>query len=254
MRIGTAIAIPTRRGSHWNPLAVSGSTALLWLRGDLGITIATGVSTWADQSGQSNDLTQATGGNQPSFESAGFGGQPSVLFDGAAHWMGRAAGTLCTHLSGEDKPWTMVAALQCVTVTNNDVWHAWDESGGGNSRNFFFETAPTSFSHNIVDDASGVFGTGFPAGAITTNRAIYSIVYSGTGTEMFRDGVSQGAISVNAGVCTFNLFTLCAQRPAGGAASSFCNNRIAETVVYNTALSAANRGLVETYMRGRYGI
>lgn len=59
----------------------------LWLRSDLGITLASGkVASWVDQSGNSGrDCAQATAGNQPAYtvSNAGFNNKPTLDFDGA---------------------------------------------------------------------------------------------------------------------------------------------------------------------------
>jgi hypothetical protein len=82
-----------RRGSIFVASAAAPSTPLtivssvpfrLWVRADLGITIGTGVSAWADQSGNGNSFTQGTGGSQPTLTAADatLNNLPSVGFDG----------------------------------------------------------------------------------------------------------------------------------------------------------------------------
>jgi hypothetical protein len=64
----------------WTPLSMSG--VVLWLRSDMGITLAgTKVSGWADQSGNGHDVAQATDGNRPEYNTAG--PIPSLDFVGA---------------------------------------------------------------------------------------------------------------------------------------------------------------------------
>ena len=53
----------------------------------LNLSNGAGVATWADSSGRGNDLTQATGGNQPLYTTNVFGTIPSVRFDGVASFM-----------------------------------------------------------------------------------------------------------------------------------------------------------------------
>jgi len=66
LRVG--IAIPGRANvvGTSDPLSIFGAASVLqWVRADLGITLGTGVSAWADQSGNGKHYTQATGANQP---------------------------------------------------------------------------------------------------------------------------------------------------------------------------------------------
>lgn len=55
----------------------------LWLRADMGVTFGSGVSAWADQSGQGNHVAQATSTRQPTYEGTdvNLGNQPSIKFD-----------------------------------------------------------------------------------------------------------------------------------------------------------------------------
>ena len=76
----------------WTPPS-AGVPLLAWYRADLGVTTATGVSGWADQSGNGDanrDLAQATAGLQPTLISsdAAYGGQPTISF--AAQYLARA--------------------------------------------------------------------------------------------------------------------------------------------------------------------
>src|SRR5580692_5588369 len=71
---------------------VSLPNCVLWLRADLGISIATGVSQWLDQSGCGNHVTQASGPNQPSLLSSWSNGKPAVRST-ASQWLASAAFT-----------------------------------------------------------------------------------------------------------------------------------------------------------------
>jgi hypothetical protein len=72
----------SRVGTSWTPQALSPAA---WYRADLGITIATGVSSWADQSGNARHATQGTGGLQPSLQASYIGGKPGVKFTGSQY-------------------------------------------------------------------------------------------------------------------------------------------------------------------------
>jgi hypothetical protein len=68
-------------GNDWTPTQI---TTSLWLDANDSstITIATGVSTWADKSGNGKNATQATAANQPTYSSTGFNSKPTIQFDG----------------------------------------------------------------------------------------------------------------------------------------------------------------------------
>lgn len=66
------------------PLSILGASVLQWVRADLGVTLDTGVSVWADQSGKGRNYVQATAGAQPAYSGsdATLNGQASMTFDG----------------------------------------------------------------------------------------------------------------------------------------------------------------------------
>lgn len=80
-----------------------------WWRYNTGITESSGaVSAWADQSGNSRTLSQATGTNQPALQ-ADF----TILFDGVDNFMKASGFTL-------DQPLTIVLLFKQVTWGTND--------------------------------------------------------------------------------------------------------------------------------------
>lgn len=82
--------IPAAAGFEWSD--ATSMTLQIWVRADMGITIGTGVSAWADQSGNANDFVQGTGGAQPAYSSSDstLGGRASVQGDGSSDLMTNA--------------------------------------------------------------------------------------------------------------------------------------------------------------------
>lgn len=67
-----------------------------WFKGDAGVTeVATLVSRWADQSGNGNDLVQATGAKQPIYNVGSINLLPAITFDGTNDVM-KTAGNIST--------------------------------------------------------------------------------------------------------------------------------------------------------------
>lgn len=64
-----------------------------WLVASKGITIATGISAWADQSGYNNDVVQAAAGYQPAFTEDAINGLPGSTGDGSDDFLTLAAFT-----------------------------------------------------------------------------------------------------------------------------------------------------------------
>lgn len=76
--------------ASWSPADI---TTLLWLDGadSSTITIATGISQWADKSGNARHATQAVAANQPAYVSNGLNGQGVARFDGSNDTLAIAA-------------------------------------------------------------------------------------------------------------------------------------------------------------------
>jgi hypothetical protein len=63
-----------------DPRAIFGASLRLWLRADVGVTVTgSGVSLWADQSGNGNNAVQAVDANRPPLDTVG--GRPAVATD-----------------------------------------------------------------------------------------------------------------------------------------------------------------------------
>lgn len=82
----------------------------LWLRADLGITVATGVSQWADQSGNGNHVVQATPVRQPEFNNNLYEGLPGVWwrFPTSSANSCKLASTTTIAVSGDFEWYTIV--------------------------------------------------------------------------------------------------------------------------------------------------
>lgn len=67
--------------NNFTPTSISGLK--LWLRGDLGVTGTTNVTSWADQSGNGNDVTQASVPAQPALNASSINSHPAITFASA---------------------------------------------------------------------------------------------------------------------------------------------------------------------------
>lgn len=168
------------------PLALSGSAKRgglpvtnglkLYLNADKGITIGTGVSAWADQSGNGNHVSQGTPANQPAFVSSWRNGK-AALQGAASKNLARATLvanvgqplTLLTVGSWSGGTTTMLvdgtgADRICVGNTAGNLWslsHGALTAGGGTGKSadtpFFaisrFASAPESNSDAVVGTA-----------------------------------------------------------------------------------------------------
>jgi len=200
------------------PEPITALSPIAWYQYGVGITSATDlVSAWADQSGNGNDLVQATDTNKPTLQS-----DNSILFDGSDNQM-EVAFTL-------DQPCTFYLLMRQVTWTSTDVM--WDGSA-----------AQVQGSQSVTTPRIGA-----TAGAVIVNTAlavntygVVAVVYNG----------ASGVLQVNSTTTTGDIgannpggFSLGANRSVTAAA----NIQVKEVIIFPVAHDAATRTTVITYL------
>jgi len=203
---------------------------MLWLRADMGITLGTGVSAWADQSGNGNSPTQATGSSQPTLVQSAIGGQPALSFNGTSEYM-------ITPSALTAAPMTIFAVGQTATQSVEHAMMA-DISG---TYNYIY-----SFNPNFIVANSG--GSQFSKSPTdTTIPHVYGVTINGAASGLYVDGVKT----------TGTLGASAASRQLFGAypgPTVYWDKYIAEVIFYTSVLSAANISQVGKYLASRYGI
>lgn len=223
-------------GSGFKPTDLTGCA--LWLDAADGstITLATGVSAWADKSGAGHHLSQATGSLQPGIVSAGLGGLDFVRFDGtddrlSAAWASQA---------------TPVTAVGVSRIRSNDIYaNPLGVIGDGNLGSaiaFGLDAAGTAYRQ--------VAGTSH-AGSAATNNVWYVFTNVLNGAASFARANGSSIISVgNAGSATASTFNL----GANSGPTRWDTIDVAEIIWYASALSAAEYAAVEAYLAAKWGL
>ncbi|MCI0585128.1 MAG: FG-GAP-like repeat-containing protein, partial [Chloroflexi bacterium] len=229
--------------------SVPSSGLQLWLKADGGVTQSGGaVSAWADQSGNGRTAAQSVAASRPTLVSGATGGLPAVQFDGINDHL-----TFTLPVNGMTGM-TLVLVSACTA----------DRTGGGtnaeNAAIFWNETASwgTVYLSPFQSNVKFRFGT-TQSGNLPSYARPSSIgsafstsiaVKSGTTDTLFVNGVqvlSQGG----------KLGSIAGCRATGNLGRGYNDNtffpgRIAEVLVYNRALSTAERQGIEQYLAGRY--
>lgn len=197
-----------------------------WWRSNFGITIATGVSQWDDQSGNARHLAQATGTKQPAFAaSGGPRNRPVIAADGVDDFL-RVAFAL-------NQP-----CMVNIVCKWNAAFAATDTMFDGSigSRGRFHRTAATTL--NIESP------TTLPATATTpTEYHYYTLTYNGASSNIAQDLTSLATGDAGAGnPGAVNLFTY------GDLASNPCNGSVVEVAVFGTPLAGAAKTRMAAYL------
>jgi hypothetical protein len=212
---------------------------VLWLRADLGITEAgSGVSVWADQSGNGNDFAQATDGNRPAYQgtTAALNNQASLDFVAGTKVLARAdiAGALDDSTfffayNGDSD----AAASQCLlsASTGPNILYA---SNLSNVLGYFDGTA----HRNGVADIAGA-------------QILALVLEAGVGGTFRRNGSAVG--TTIAYDDTFGMAGAVELGNRSGGANDLLAD-LAEVIIYNRVLTEDEITQVEAYMLARYGL
>ena len=216
------------------PASVGGLIA--WYQGD---TLSAGaVATWPDVSGNSRDATQATAGNRPVATASILNGKTIVRFTRAsAHYLQSP-----TFTSKAQPNSFYVVGRFSSTTAQNEVF-----IDGETQRTIFYGTSGSVPSAKVLKLQAGVV---YEAVQTDTNWHIYEAHVNGQNSEVQIDGghVYGGRVTAATGLDRVNIGV------AQGPSTSFClDGDIAEIVVFDKALSKAERARVRRYLAHKWG-
>lgn len=228
----------------FTPTSIAGCT--LWLDAADASTFAyssgTLVSEWADKSGTSNDVAQATPANQPS-RNATVNGLDAVDFIRANGHVLDGSGRLVGTSSGE---YTVIAAVE-PDLTSSGVYMVLDQDPGSGTRLPQLLRMFSSKWESIAFVGSGA-RTDPSATLFIAELEIISARADATSVEVWRDRTSNGSTATGGALNTGSI----AFRVSNS--SSGFDGRMCEIVVYDSALSTSDREEVESYLADKWGV
>lgn len=231
------------------------STLLQWLRADVGVTSTAGkVSAWADQSGNANNATQATGALQPSVVAGAIDSavMPTVTFNGTSQYMS-VASDFANLTSGA----TVIAVLEPTSATATGTPCAYGNAA--NSDAIFPQTIGTQAKLNVYNSTTSSSVT------TTTNplsNSSYQILEetflpgasANTGTGTIYVNGTQQAQSTTMVQTMANITRSSNVLGTGIGLSNYFQGGIAELLVYSAPLTASQRASVEAYIFTKYAV
>ena len=218
--------------SPFSPKSISG--LYLWLRADLGITIATGVSSWADQSGNGDanrTVTQGTGAAQPVYTAsdAGFDSKPTVSSTGT-QWL--ASGAPSASLA---QPSTIYV---CGTMIGGRII---DGSTVVAGRQGILDVPNWGIYAGTVTVTSATIGT---------TKCVASAVFNGASSALYLNDSSSSTTSGNPGSDSLARIGVLGTHDGLGLNVA----KVAEIVCYSGAHDQSTRLRIMSYMGARYGV
>lgn len=234
--------------SPFTPKHISGLQ--LWLRADKGtfqdsakttaaVSDADVIGAWADQSGNGNDVLQATTVDKPTLRLSVTNGRSVIRFDGVTDFLS-FADVFSSLVAAEIFVIIKIDADPPGDVAQSGLWAL-----GSAAQNAHYP-----FTDGVI---FGTFGTtarkttGDPA----TNLAVfnaYNIVSTTSewtsslnGTQHFTTGTNTVGFSTTPNI-------------GKSFAAGFLDGDVGEIIMYNSKLSSANRALIENYLNNRWGV
>lgn len=227
---------------------VPASGLRLWLRADGGVSLSgTAVSQWNDQSGNNLHAAQGAGASQPAYLTNVTNGRPAIRFDGSDDALALP--------SGFNDFRAGVTAFVVARPAKVVPWARFIDLGNGTQQNnivFGQKDSPLLVTYWVYapDQTRGKVDA--PNALALDRFHSFSVVETGAGSAtIYRNGlaVGTGQTSVPRNV----LRTANAIGASGGASNDpHFRGEIAEILLYNRALSDAERLLVEDYLNTKY--
>jgi hypothetical protein len=232
----------------FDPRRISGLLAWYDPQVSSSYTTATGVSEWRDLSGNGHTLTQSTPNNQPALST--INGKTAFAFDGSNDEM--IASSVVLGATSADSFSFLGVAQSANSTSGYVIGHASASLVG-----FAVVSGLVTNSYDLR------YGNGAPVASVAKANDIaevWSVTHvgaAGAGTKTARwaiNGSLQAELTnVNVGnAATENLRV--GNRPGGTSSATYFIGKIGSLLIYNRALSLAERSRLERWLGQRWGI
>lgn len=211
--------------------------------------------TLEDRMGSGRVCTQGTAIDQPLWEAAGIGSHPSIHFNiGQTECLYSLDAGLADLPSGVDKPFTLIAYFQFITVGGSArIPFAWGRSSSTNPQMWLAQSSTNFWNVNKRDDAN-VQSNLVATLACDAIYHLHTLRHSGTAAWVYIDSVvtSINGTTNNRDQATFDRFGVGALVKSSLAGSNHCDMRLGQFFVFNVELSDVDRVYVQDYLTDLY--
>ncbi len=245
--IGVLLLLPFIVFGQTGPAGVGSSTSnILWLRShDIGQANNSNISTWADQSGNGNSITQPTSTNQPLYITNQQNSYPVVRF---------ATNDYLRKTSFSSFPTSAITVFMVnKTGDNADGPFSYASTAGDNDF-LIYNSSNYRFYRNSTAISSGQAG----------NDNIWHIIDaswrgSDGATALWKDGSSvfTGTLASGTSITSNGCLAIAGEQDAIDGnydASQFHDGDFLEIIVFNTSLNSAERIIVANYLAAKYNL
>ena len=226
------------------------SSILTWLdASSLGLSNGTVMGVWSDISGNNNSFGQANALRRPTFLTNQINSLPAVDFDGGDVLLLPPTSDFDNQ---SDLTWFIVGETDVPANTQNLLSTTY---AGGGAASFKWNSLFRSGGHQeLIKNDNGAYVTRTTSGA-NTSPVIRSVALTGSSTDVMTRYVN-GLLTHTASIAPFSVGTHAGSTIGRNSSSGnwFLDGRIAELVVFNSALNVAQIKIINNYLSSKYNI
>lgn len=237
------------------PSLVAWYVATAGVYSDAGTTLATDgqtVQQWNDQSGNGNNISQATSGKRPTYNAAGFNSKQTVTF-AAASLQQMASGANAVGFNSNAMSCFVVGQMLTGTAANGRAasFVANGQSADYDNLQSAVVIARNSTNNAFIQDialnllsANISLATNYRLGMTATSASYFNYINN-----------SQAATNTTAGTCAFGGASHNGTFRVGSSPADECwDGPISEVVLTQAVISSADRALLDTYFQAKWGL
>jgi len=228
------------RATGFNPKSIPNLALWLDAADSSTITTSTGVSVWADKSGNGRNATQSTGGKQPNYSNQ-INGKNVVRFLGTDDTMQIAANAAFNATSQ-----TIIIAARQNTTGNHALFYKAD-ANTANGVLMRYRTGTTFWLYQKDDNSAETI---FSNSATTSNTNVFSVVLEPSAQVGWINGTAANTATASRTYDNNSGPWLGSRRDVG----EYLIGDIGEILFYSRALSTSERQSVERYLGRKWGI
>jgi hypothetical protein len=220
-----------------------------WLEADaLSLSEGASVASWTDLSGCGRHATQSTTAKKPTFRTGAANQLPAIAFDGGDYVENAEVGAL---LAGAATPFTVFVVARRTGSGAFGSAPFLQVVGGGNPDIYLTGSEAVGAAFGRDDDSAA--GQAYTSGLLTdTSLHRYVGRYTGTASELYRDGVLLGSDDSAVGAVTVDTALIGAYALAGTIITGLVG-LVACVVLYLRSLTLAELHFVDDILDRKYG-
>lgn len=219
--------------SDFNPLDLN---PVLYLRADTGVTESGGaVSQWDDLSGNGNNATQTTGSVQPTLQTTGINGLPSLNFDGTDRMTTPTFGNTITECT--------IAVVTKISSLDNIAPTFFAQLSGVRNKRYFAQSTTSFLTDGGTTNVSLLFDH-----LNQTAISIITLESPNNGTIIINKVNTASSTVVN--VTSSNLGFVIGDWSSGGGRG--ITGLLSEFIVFDYVLNNNEIGQLESYLNNKY--